>query len=469
MSRRLPALFGLDPEAYEKAIRADMFCGLELPEVTKEYFFQAAEQPEGERERTLDRKIHLHQADGPDRLIRLFVYAYEEKTEGAGRREDKNTGQQSRIYCLHFVDLTQEEKDREQAEFDVKRRIRAAELRAEEARKRAEEAGAEAKRQVREAGEYAAERLSEMEEAHAAALEALRRQEESRTEEETRRRAALEQRIEELQSRQKALNAEKEETLRQLGESKRETEQERQERTAFLGRLHGTLRWPPEAILALSDRMDASGEEESLRELTEKVREAAFSMRQQVDRLLEIAALETREREKQEEPFVFPELMNRLTERVSDACDAAGIEFEASIDKAIPELLVGDRAAIERILGALLDNAVKFTGDGGRVRFLAERGIPQDGAAALRFSVIDTGIGIPEALMPVLFDPFVKGETMDGTNDGFGLGLAVADRLVRSLGGGIGVSSTPGVGSYFTVDLTLRPVTAESGRVRTAR
>lgn len=131
-----------------------------------------------------------------------------------------------------------------------------------------------------------------------------------------------------------------------------------------------------------------------------------------------------------------------------------GIAFQSDIPAQLP-LLTGDRHQLDRVLQNLLDNAFKFTPKGGAVRLEARlefgSGV-EAGLRYLRMSVIDTGRGIPAELLPFIFDPFRQAERTDA-QQGFGLGLAIVQRLVAAHQGQIRAHSQPGFGSSFTVQL----------------
>jgi signal transduction histidine kinase len=118
-----------------------------------------------------------------------------------------------------------------------------------------------------------------------------------------------------------------------------------------------------------------------------------------------------------------------------------------------------DAQKIERILGILLSNAYKFT-DVGDVRIQVE---VRNGRAT--YSVHDTGSGIPSAALPVLFEEFRQGDgSHTRRHGGTGVGLALARRLARLLGGDVDVASVAGEGSTFTVELPLEYEEATDAR-----
>jgi signal transduction histidine kinase len=128
----------------------------------------------------------------------------------------------------------------------------------------------------------------------------------------------------------------------------------------------------------------------------------------------------------------------------------------------------GDEDRVRQILVNLLANAVKFTDPAGRVTIECGETRHPDPEARLHgrdrwvyLSVHDTGIGIPEEQLPLIFDPFVQAESgHTRSNDGSGLGLTISRRLARLMGGDLTVKSTPGKGSTFTLWLPHGSATA---------
>ncbi len=129
-----------------------------------------------------------------------------------------------------------------------------------------------------------------------------------------------------------------------------------------------------------------------------------------------------------------------------------GLTFQSDIPGNLPQV-TGDRHQLDRVLQNLLDNAFKFTPRGGAVKL--EAGVEfgagvEAGLRFLRVAVIDTGRGISAEHLPFVFDPFRQAERTD-SHQGFGLGLAIVQRLVAAHHGQIRAQSQPGFGSSFTV------------------
>ena len=141
-----------------------------------------------------------------------------------------------------------------------------------------------------------------------------------------------------------------------------------------------------------------------------------------------------------------------LAEQFGILAEASGLVFKTAWPEQLPPL-TGDPGKLDRILHNLLGNAIKFTSRGGAVKLEAGLEFGSGVEAGLRFlkiCVIDTGRGIPAEKLPFIFDPFRQSEPGDADR-GFGLGLAIVQRLVAAHHGQIRAQSQKGFGSSFTV------------------
>ena len=135
---------------------------------------------------------------------------------------------------------------------------------------------------------------------------------------------------------------------------------------------------------------------------------------------------------------------------------AKGVEYECIVDPTLDDFYMGDAMKLQQVLLNILSNAIKFTGEGGKVTFSAAAHRKGKSGATLRFIVNDTGIGISEDFLHHMFEPFAQ-ESMGTTAvyGGTGLGLAISKNIVDMMGGKITVRSIKGIGSEFTVDVQL--------------
>jgi len=163
-----------------------------------------------------------------------------------------------------------------------------------------------------------------------------------------------------------------------------------------------------------------------------------------INDVLDLSKIESGHLDLHREHFAFPEALEEVLSSMRPRAKAKSIAVESVAPDAV--VIFADRLRCKQILFNLLNNAVKFTPDGGQVKVEVLSG--PDG---LTVAVSDTGIGIPIAEQPSVFDKFYQvGQRQAGGQEGTGLGLAITQRLVHEHGGTIALSSEPGRGSCFT-------------------
>ncbi len=166
--------------------------------------------------------------------------------------------------------------------------------------------------------------------------------------------------------------------------------------------------------------------------------------------LFELAMLESGEPELHFEPFSLAELVQDVAQKFKLEADNNALYLETEIP-AGALFVSGDIALIERVLENLIENAVKYTPEGGRIRLSL---IP--GRERVTARVSDTGVGIPEHEIPHIFERFYRVEKSRGAGpDGTGLGLAIVQRILQLHGSPIEVESRPGDGTSFSFDLPV--------------
>ncbi|WP_203099793.1 PAS-domain containing protein [Skermanella rosea] len=200
--------------------------------------------------------------------------------------------------------------------------------------------------------------------------------------------------------------------------------------------------------------------------LTEAQRAQAVAVRELVENqmatltdIIDLARLEDGRLRIQDEGFDLVELVEGLVDTLAGQAAAKGIDLVAGVPAGVPSALRGDPKRLRQVLAILAGNAVKFTEQGG-VSLTVTAPASAAESVTVRFEVADTGIGIPDAAQPHVFDGFGLGGTgAPGRHGGSGLQLAIAKRLVGLMGGAIGFDSAAGVGSrfWFTVSLARRP------------
>jgi len=181
--------------------------------------------------------------------------------------------------------------------------------------------------------------------------------------------------------------------------------------------------------------------------------DAATTLLALVNDLLDLARIDSGKLELRLQAVGLEALLDRALSLLRPAAVRKGLELSVHLGPEAPLAIVTDSLRLGQVLLNLLGNAIKFT-DRGTVRLLVER-LPQaDGMAKLRFSVIDTGIGIPTAEQERIFESFTQVDASPNrARGGVGLGLAIARRLVELLGGALELESESGRGSRFSFTL----------------
>ena len=188
------------------------------------------------------------------------------------------------------------------------------------------------------------------------------------------------------------------------------------------------------------------------------IEEAAANELMLVNNLLELVQLEAEGIHADDAPFSLVSCIDEALQVFQGTARARGLELKKKVPPSIPDDVSGDKTRIRQILYSLLGNAVKFTSN-GTVTLSFDYKAGEDGQILACFCVQDTGIGIAPEKLEHIFEPFVQAD-MSHTRafGGLGLGLAICRHLTDALGGTINVTSVPGKGSSFTLELPLRIV-----------
>jgi signal transduction histidine kinase/AmiR/NasT family two-component response regulator len=268
-------------------------------------------------------------------------------------------------------------------------------------------------------------------------------------------------RLRQLGSEQQALTSElRERTARmdaeilsrsaELQEANKELRAANEAKNDFLSRMSHELRTPLAAISGFSELLTVSDLDDDKREWAAMILKATKHLAALVDEVLDLSRIEAGQISISLEPVTLGpliqdavELMRPLAERHDVVIHPAQYSYDSGF-------VFADNQRLKQVLINLLANAIKYNRKGGDVRIEVQR---SDGDR-VRVAVEDSGDGIDGALLNRLFVPFERLNAAASGIDGAGLGLALSRSLVEAMGGTLGVSSTPGVGSTFWVELS---------------
>lgn len=251
------------------------------------------------------------------------------------------------------------------------------------------------------------------------------------------------------------------ETLRN---SERELEQNRdaaeaanRAKSAFLANMSHEIRTPMNGIIGMANIMRRGPITPVQKEQLDKINIAAEHLLNIINDVLDISKIEADKLELTEEQVDFETLLHNVASILSERSKAKGIPLLIKPFE-LPLNLYGDPLRLQQALLNYISNALKFT-EHGAITICVMKTEETENSVLLRFEVEDTGIGIPQDILPLLFNAFEQADNSTTRRyGGTGLGLAITRRLARLMGGDAGVSSEPGKGSvfWFTARLLVR-------------
>jgi two-component system, sensor histidine kinase and response regulator len=236
---------------------------------------------------------------------------------------------------------------------------------------------------------------------------------------------------------------------RDLEVARERAEEATRAKSEFLANISHEIRTPMNAMIGMTELGLATRITRQQREYLNAIQGSADALLTLVNDLLDFSKIEARKLQLDRVGFNLRDALEDTMRVLAPRAHQKGVELACHIHPDVPDALVGDPLRLRQIIVNLVGNAIKFT-DHGEVVLGVKTESRRNGNAQLRFSVADTGIGIPPEKQTVIFEAFSQADSSTTRRyGGTGLGLAISAQLVELMGGGISVESHPGRGSTF--------------------
>ena len=241
-----------------------------------------------------------------------------------------------------------------------------------------------------------------------------------------------------------------------LREARDHAEQQSRGKSELLAKVSHELRTPLTGIVASAELLAVESREPSVARRTQTILSLSDTLLNEINDLLDAAKYNAKAVELSYAPIDLPQQVATLRATFETMAARKGVAFHAEVDPAIVDRVETDTHGLDRILLNLVGNAIKFT-ENGSVGIAVDLLVASESDYRLRFSVTDTGIGIPESFRSEIFEPFSQVNKGSARSyGGTGLGLTLSRQIVELMGGELHFESNLGQGSRFWFELLLK-------------
>jgi len=247
---------------------------------------------------------------------------------------------------------------------------------------------------------------------------------------------------------------ERKEMEERLRRAKEEADAATRTKSEFLANMSHEVRTPLNGVMGMLQLMQFTGLDREQDEYAHTALESCRRLVRLLTDILDISRVEANMLSIRSAPMDMGEILAQTRALFMPIARESGLELNTVLDSSVPDVLVGDAARLQQVLANLVGNALKFTPSGGVSLEVSRLSDLRPGQCRLFFSVRDTGIGIPDDKLGLLFRPFSQvSEGYTRSHQGAGLGLSICKRLVDLMGGSMAVVSEVGVGTQIVFSL----------------
>ena len=261
--------------------------------------------------------------------------------------------------------------------------------------------------------------------------------------------------IDEIREKTQALEneiLERKQVEKDLRVAKEYAEAANQAKDQFLSMMSHELRTPMNAVIGFADLLRKEEKDTERLDFLNIIHEYGESLLNLITGILDFVDIDSRHIELSKANFLIDHLLDEVFRRFIEKAESKHLFFDVIKEPTLPSRVLGDEHRISLVISNIVDNSIKFT-EKGSVRVKCNYDIHNQTAI---FTVSDTGPGIPEEKQEEIYQVFKQVDmSSNRKHGGVGLGLAIARKLVETMGGNISFESTPGTGSVFTIELPL--------------